>query len=123
MVGVGDGMSMLDDDMAAIHADAMALGMATSCTYEGTAITATFQEIAQPFINSEGGETRRRECVLDVRVADVSAPAKGDAVVVASGVYAGTWHVVEISTADDGGWLLNVRMDDRIKVGQGRRLP
>ena len=49
--------------------------------------------------------------------------AKGDVVVVASGVYAGTWTVIEISTADDACWMLNVRLDDRIKVGQGRRLP
>jgi len=116
-------MSMLDDDLAAIHADALALGMATSCAYEGVAITGTFSEIPQPFIHDEGSEKRRRECTLDVRVASVAAPAKGDAVVVASGVYAGTWHVVEISSADDGGWLLSVRLDDRIKAGTGRRMP
>jgi len=116
-------MSMLDDDLAAITADALALGMATSCTYSVTAITATFQEIAQPFINSEGSETRRRECALSIPVATIATPAKGDVVVVASGVYAGTWTVIEISTADDACWMLNVRLDDRIKVGQGRRLP
>jgi hypothetical protein len=116
-------MGMLDDDLAMIHADALALGMATACTYAGTAITATFQETPQPFINDEGSEVRRREASISVAVADVATPAKGDAVVVASGVYAGTWKVIEISTPDDGCLMLTCRFDDRIKAGQGRRLP
>jgi hypothetical protein len=116
-------MSMIDDDLAAIHADALALGMADSVTYNGTAITATFGETPEPFIHDEGSEKRRRTCSLDVRRSAVASPAKGDLVVAASGAYAGTWTVVDLGSGDDGGWVLTVRLDDRVKSGTGRRLP
>lgn len=118
-------MSMLDDDLAVMHADALALGMATSATYGSgaTAITTTFQEIPQPFIHAEGAEVRRRECTIDVRRSVIASPAKDDPVVVAAGPYTGTWHVIEISSADDGEWLLTVRLDDRLTMGTARRLP
>jgi hypothetical protein len=115
-------MGMMDDDLAAIHADALGIGLASSCTYAGTAITATVQEIAQPYLHDEGGEVRRREAIMDVSYSDVASPAKDAAVVFASGVYAGTWHVVDIQAGDDAGWLLTIRFDDRTKMGTGRRI-
>lgn len=116
-------MGILDDDLAAIHSDALALGMATSVTYNGTAITATFSESAEPFLHDEGSEKRRRTCILDVSRSAVSAPAKGDIVVSASGAYAGTWTVVDLGSSDDAGHVLTIRLDDRVKSGTGRRLP
>lgn len=121
-------MSMLDDDLAAIHADALALGMADSVTYTTAAgvassITGTFSEVPEPFIHDEGSEKRRRTCTFDCRRSAIASPGKGDTVTAASGAYAGTWDVVDLGSGDDGGWLLTVRLDDRIKAGTGRRLP
>lgn len=121
-------MSMLDDDLAAIHADALALGMATSVTYTTIAavsstITGTFFEIAQPWIHAEGAEVHRRSCNFDCRVSDIAAPTKGDTVTAATGAYAGTWTVIDTGTADDGGWVLAVQLDDRTKMGKSRKLP
>jgi hypothetical protein len=116
-------MGMLSDDLAAIHADALALGMADSVTYNGTAITATIAESPEPYLGDEGGEVRRRTASLSCLRSDVAAPVKGDRVVVASGAYAGTWTVTDAGSADDGGWVLNIRVDDRAKMGGGRRLP
>jgi hypothetical protein len=119
---------MLDDDLAQIHADALALGMANSVTYltvagASSTITGTFNEIVQPFIHAEGSEVHRRECAFDCRVSEVAAPGKGDRITAASGAYAGTWVVIDTGTGDAGGWVLNVRLDDRTKAGTGRRLP
>ena len=116
-------MGMLDDDMAAIHADALALGMAESVTYEGTAIVGTFAESLEPYLGDEGGEKRRRTCTFSCRVASVTQPVKGDTIVVASGVYAGSWTVIDAGQPDSGGWNMTVRLDDRTKMGGGRRLP
>lgn len=116
-------MSLLDDDLAAIHSDALSLGMANSITYNGVPITATFSESAEPFFHDEGAEKRRRTCVLDVRRASVASPAKGDTVVSTAGAYAGTWTVVDLGSSDDAGHVLTVRLDDRIKAGTGRRMP
>lgn len=124
----GHPVTMLDDDLAAIHADALALGMADSVTYTpvtGTAvaITGTFMELAEVFIHAEGSEVRRRECTFDCRRSLIATPAKGDTIIVATGVYAGTWTVISLGTGDSGGWVLTVRIDDRITSGTGRRLP
>lgn len=121
-------MSMLDDDLAAIHADALALGMADSVTYTTAAgvassITGTFAELPEPFLHDEGAEKRRRTCSFECRRSVVATPAKGDTVTAASGAYAGTWTVIELGSSDDGGHLLTVRLDDRITMGTGRRLP
>jgi hypothetical protein len=119
---------MLDDDLASIHADALALGMADTLTYTtvagvATAITGTMYEMPEPFINAEGAEVRRRTCQLDCRRSVIATPGKGDTVTAASGAYAGTWTVVDLGAGDDGGWVLTVRLDDRTKMGTGRRLP
>ena len=121
-------MSMLDDDLAQIHADALALGMADSVTYTTTAsvattITGTFMELAEPFIHAEGAEVHRRTCQFDCRRSEIAAPTKGDTVTAASGAYAGTWTVVDTGTGDAGGWVLTIRLDDRGKMGTGRRMP
>ena len=121
---------MLDDDLAAIHADALALGMADSVTYTHASgspiphtITGTFMELAQPFIHAEGSEVHRRICQFDCRRSVIATPAKGDTILAASGAYAGTWTVTDTGTGDDGGWLLTVRIDERTKAGTGRKLP
>ena len=121
-------MTMLDDDLAAIHSDALALGMANSVTYLTTAavsstITGTFSESPEPFLHDEGGEKRRRMATFDCRRSQVALPTKGDRVTSATGAYAGTWTVVDCGTADDGGWLLTIRLDDRIKMGTARSMP
>lgn len=121
-------MGFLEDDLAAIHADAIGLGMGDSATYTtvsgaAVALSCTFNEMPQPFIGAEGGEVRRRECSVDILRSDVALPAKGDHLTVAAGAFAGTWTVVEISSADSAGWLVNVRLDDRVAMGHGRRLP
>lgn len=121
-------MTMLDDDMAAIHADALSLGMADSVTYTTTAavatvITGTFMEMPEPFIHAEGAEVRRRTCQFDCRRSLIADPQKGDTITAASGAYAGVWTVVDCGSADEGGWVLTVRLDDRVKMGTGRRVP
>lgn len=121
-------MGMLDDDLAAIHADALTLGMADSVTYTTTAgasssITVTFSEQPEMFAHDEGAEKRRRTCTVDIRRSAIASPAKGDTITAASGAYAGTWTVVDLGSADDGEWVLTVRLDDRTKAGTGRRLP
>ena len=121
-------MGMLDNDLAAIHADALSIGMADAVTYTttgGTAssITGTFMEMPEPFINAEGGEVRRRTCQFDCRRSQIATPAKGDTVTSAAGAYAGVWTVIDLGSADDGGWVLTVRLDDRTTMGTGRRLP
>lgn len=119
---------MLDDDMAAIHTDLAGMGMADAVSYDPVsgatvAIIATLNEQAEQYLIDEGGEKRRRTCTLDVRRSQVALPVKGDRVTVLSGAFAGTWTVVDTGTADSGGWLLTVRLDDRVKAGTGRRLP
>lgn len=121
-------MSMLDDDLAAIHSDALALGMADTVTYTTVAgvassIVGTFSEMPEPFIHSDGAEVHRRVCQLEVRLADVALPEKGATVLAATGAYAGTWTVVDTGTGDSAGWVMTVRLDDRTKMGTGRRLP
>lgn len=116
-------MGMLDDDIAAIDADALSMGMADSVTYNGTAMTATFAENLEPYLGDEGGEVKRRTCTVSLRRSLVAAPAKGDQIVVASGAYAGTWTVIDGGSGDDGGWIVTARLDDRTKMGGGRRLP
>jgi len=120
-------MGMLDDDLAAIQSDALALGMADTVSYlpvGGTAssITATFSEVPEPFLHDGGAEVRRRVCQMEVRRANVANPGKGDTATVASGAYAGVWVVMEMGAADEGAWILTVRLDDRTHMGTGRRL-
>jgi hypothetical protein len=121
-------MSMLDDDLAAIHADALALGMADTVTYTtlagaASSIVGTFSEMPEPFIHAEGAEVHRRVCQFEFRLANVAIPMKGDTVLSASGAYAGTWTVVDTGAGDSAGWVVTVRLDDRTKMGTGRRLP
>jgi hypothetical protein len=121
-------VSMLDDDLAAIHADALALGMADTVTYTTVAgvassITGTFSEMPEPFIHADGAEVHRRVCQFDCRLSDVALPGKGDTILVASGAYAGTWTVIDTGAGDSAGWVMSVRLDDRTKMGTGRRLP
>lgn len=119
---------MLDDDLAAIHSDALALGMADSVVYtpvtgSPVTITGTFFELAQPFIHAEASEVHRRVCQFDCRRSVVATPTKGDTVTAAAGSYAGVWTVVDTGSGDDGGWVLTVRLDERTKAGTGRKLP
>lgn len=121
-------MSMLDDDLAAVHADALTLGMADTVTYTplvGTAstIVGTFSETPEPFIHDNGAETQRRSCMFSCTRSDVPNPTKGDTVTAASGAYAGTWTVTDAGTGDDGGWVIPLRLDERTKMGTGRRMP
>jgi hypothetical protein len=121
-------MGMLDDDLSAIHADALSLGMADAVTYTTTAAvvttgTGTFMEMPEPFIHAEGAEVRRRTCQFECGIALIASPSKGDTVTAASCVYAGTWTVVDCGSADSAGWVLTVRLDDRVKMGTGRRMP
>jgi hypothetical protein len=118
-----------DAEVALLLADALAEGFAQVVTYTyaagGAALTPTacLQEVPQPYIHSEGAEVRRRELQLLVAASVVTAPAKGDTVVVAAGVQAGTWHVIEVSQGDAGAWVLRLRQDDRVRMGTARRLP
>ncbi len=120
---------MLDKDMARIHTDLQRQGLADAVTYTvaatsaASSITVTFNELPEPFLHDEGSEKRRRTCTIDLRRSVIPSPAKGDTITAASGAFAGTWPVVEISSADDGDWILTVRLDDRIKAGTGRRMP
>ncbi len=121
-------MGMLDDDLAAIHSDALALGMADAVTYTtfagvSASIVGTFSEMPEPFIHADGAEVHRRVCQFDCRLSDVALPAKGDTILAASGAYAGTWTVVDTGSGDSAGWVMSVRLDDRTKMGTGRRLP
>jgi hypothetical protein len=121
-------MSMLDDDLSAIHTDALALGMADTVTYTTVAgvaasIVGTFSEMPEPFISAEGAETHRRTCQFECRLANVALPSKGDTVLSASGAYAGTWTVIDTGAGDSAGWVMSVRLDERTKMGTGRRLP
>lgn len=120
-------MSMLDDDMAAMHSDALAVGMADSVSYlpvggVAIAIVGTFSEVPEPFLQDGGAEVRRRVCQLDVRRSQIAAPARGDVATVASGAYAGAWTVMDIGSGDEGGWILTVQLDDRVRMGTGRRI-
>lgn len=119
---------MLDKDMARIHTDLQRQGLADAVTYTvaktsaASSITVTFNETPEPFLQDEGSEKRRRTCTIDLRRSVIASPAKGDTVTAASGAFTGAWSVVEISSADDGDWILTVRLDDRIKAGTGRRM-
>ena len=121
--------NMLDKDLARIHTDLYRQGLADSVTYTiaatsaASTITGTFAELPEPFLHDEGSEKRRRTCSFECRRSVVATPAKGDTVAAAIGAYAGTWTVIELGSSDDGGHLLTVRLDDRIKAGTGRRLP
>jgi hypothetical protein len=122
-------MSMLDDDLAMIHADALALGMADTVIYITAAgvsipdVTGTFAELPEPFLHEDAAEVRRRTCTFECRRSIIAAPAKGDTITAAAGAYAGTWSVVDLGSSDDGGHVLTVRLDNRISMGTGRRLP
>lgn len=113
---------MLDDDLAAINADALALGMADAVTYTyatGGSVSLSsvvFNEVPQPYISDEGAEVRRREADVVVRRSQIATASKDDALSVASGANAGVWTVYEVGPGDDGAWSLRVRLDERIKM-------
>lgn len=115
----------LANDVSALLADLLGLGLACRATYGAATITVAISNTGRPPSYDTVGEIVRREASATAALVDMPAPVAGQALVVASGPWGGSWTIVEVASIDDGSVELSLRQDDlaSIRSRGSKRLP